>query len=97
MAYARMDRGGGQMPLECDAEHIVDCFTGKSSNPWPHVGQRHVKERIVRCRDCKHMHVVRQWTGIDMPECWLHASRENALGRELTEPDGFCSWGCRKQ
>lgn len=56
-----------------------------------------LKERIVRCRDCEYMHVVRQWTGIDMPECWLHASRENALGRELTEPDGFCAWGERRE
>ena len=55
------------------------------------------REEIVRCRDCKHMHVVRQWTGIDMPECWLHASPESgALGKELTELDGFCAWGERR-
>lgn len=53
-----------------------------------------VRERIVRCRDCKHMHVVRQWSDINMEECWLHASSETgALGKVLTEPDGFCKWG----
>ena len=49
---------------------------------------------LVRCKDCKHMHVVRKWTGKDTPECWLHADSESgALGKEPTEPDGFCKWG----
>ena len=64
-------------------------------DPWTDE-ERLSDEEIVRCRDCKHMHIVRQWTDIDMPECWLHASRENALGRELTEPDGFCAWAERR-
>ena len=49
---------------------------------------------IVRCRDCKHMHTVRHWSGIDINECWLHADPESgALGKEPIEPDGFCAWG----
>lgn len=83
MAYARMERRGGQMPLECDAEHIVDCFTGKSSNPWPHVGQRHVKERIVRCRDCTYC--------TDSP-AWPGAFECDYISRGV-EPDGYCAWG----
>ena len=55
-------------------------------------------ERIVRCRDCKYMHRVRNWLGMDVDECWLHADRESgALGKERTEPDGFCAWGVRKE
>lgn len=56
------------------------------------------RERIVRCRDCEHMHRVRDWLGMDVDECWLHASRETgALGKERTEPDGFCAWGVRRE
>lgn len=55
-------------------------------------------EEIVRCRDCKHMHTVRDWLGMDVDECWLHADRESgALGKERTEPNGFCAWGERKE
>ena len=57
-----------------------------------------VSGEIVRCRDCKHMHTVRSWLGMDVDECWLHADPESgALGKERTEPDGFCAWGERKE
>lgn len=53
---------------------------------------------IVRCRDCKYMHTVRSWLGMDVDECWLHADPESgALGKERTEPDGYCAWGERKE
>lgn len=56
--------------------------------------QKH--EEIVRCRDCVYMHTVRSWLGMDVDECWLHAEPETgALGKEPTEPDGFCAWGER--
>ena len=56
------------------------------------------REPIVRCKDCKHMHVVRHWLGMNVTECWLHADRESgALGKEATEPDGFCAWGERRE
>lgn len=56
------------------------------------------RERIIRCRDCLHMHTVRSWLGMDVDECWLHADKESgALGKEPTEPDGFCSWGERRE
>lgn len=52
----------------------------------------------VRCRDCKHRHRARSWAGTDEDECWLHASPETgALGKVLTDPDGFCAWGKRKE
>ena len=52
---------------------------------------------IVRCRDCRYMHTVRHWLGMDVDECWLHADRESgAFGKEPTEPDGFCAWGERR-
>ena len=54
--------------------------------------------QIVRCRDCIYMHTVRNWLGMDMGECWLRADRESgALGKERTEPDGFCAWAIRKE
>lgn len=56
-----------------------------------------VREAIVRCKDCKHMHTVRSWLGMDVDECWLHADPESgALGKERTEPNGFCKWGERR-
>lgn len=55
------------------------------------------REEIVRCRDCKHMHTVYSWLGMDVDECWLHADPETgALGKNRTEPDGFCAWGERR-
>lgn len=57
----------------------------------------YTKERIVRCRDCRYMHRVRNWLGMDVEECWLHADSESGeLGKNRTEPDGFCAWGERK-
>lgn len=41
---------------------------------------------------------IRNWLGMDVDECWLHASRETgALGKELVEPNGFCAWGERRE
>lgn len=55
-------------------------------------------DAIVRCRDCEYMHTVRSWLGIDEDECWLHADRESgALGKNLTQPDSFCSCGERRK
>ena len=52
---------------------------------------------IVRCRDCKYMHKVRSWLGMDVDECWLHADPETgALGKNRTEHNGFCAWGERR-
>ena len=54
-------------------------------------------ERVVRCRDCRYMHTVRSWLGMDVDECWLHVDPESgALGKERTEPNGFCAWGERR-
>lgn len=72
-----------------------------TSNVYPTMKSKHVAvmlPEIVRCRDCRHMHVVRSWLGMDVTECWLHADPESgALGKEPTEPDGFCAWGERKE
>lgn len=63
----------------------------------PAVRAASLGEEIVRCRDCKYMHTVRHWLGMDVDECWLHADRESgALGKERTEPNGFCAWGERR-
>ena len=74
------------------SEYIIE------SEPTGQHGDRTArKEEIIRCRDCKHMHTVRHWLGMDVDECWLHADPESgALGKERTEPDGFCAWGVRK-
>lgn len=72
---------------------VIDHMTSEG----PCYDQWLTDEPIVRCRDCKHMHTVRHWLGMDVDECWLHADRESgALGKERTEPDGFCAWGERR-
>lgn len=73
------------------AEYVVEEPSDRSPS-W------RVHERIVRCKDCKHRHRVRSWAGTDVDECWLHASPETgALGKVLTDPDGFCAWGERRE
>lgn len=75
------------------SEYIVE-VTGQMPDA---IYERELTE-IVRCRDCKYMHTVRSWLGIDVDECWLHADPESgALGKEPTEPDGFCAWAERRQ
>jgi len=65
-------------------------------NGWTD-GHKAALRGIVRCRNCKHMHTVRHWLGMDVDECWLHADPEcGALGKERTEPDGYCAWGERR-
>ena len=53
-----------------------------------------IMPKIVRCRDCKYMHTISSYLGMDIDECWLHANIETgALGKNFTNPDGFCAWG----
>lgn len=93
------DHGAARSGTECDVREYVQEYAydpiGGSDLCGCSLGER--RERVVRCRDCKHMHVVRQM-GFDVAECWLHASHETgALGKEPTEPDGFCAWGERRE
>ena len=72
------------------AEHIVEEPSDRSAS-W------RVRERIVRCRDCKHGH-----KGGTL--CNLFASWVPIVGGDEyedvpadVEPDGFCAWGERKE
>lgn len=51
------------------------------------------RERIVRCRDCKH---AEEYCDTDMLGC-LHFEQwdycEDQPRQWLVEPDGFCAWG----
>lgn len=74
------------------SEYIVEVI-----GQMPNAIYERALEEIVRCRDCKHMHTVYSWLGMDVDECWLHADPETgALGKNRTEPDGFCAWGERR-
>lgn len=76
-------------------EYIVDLAAHNASAAMALCDGVHGE--IVRCRDCRYMHTVRHWLGMDVDECWLHADRESgALGKERTEPDGYCAWGERR-
>lgn len=80
------------------SEHIIETEICAGTPFVPIGGAGKLREEIVRCRDCKHMHTVKDWCwGVDVDECWLHADHESgALGKEPTEPNGFCAWGERK-
>lgn len=60
------------------------------------------KERIVRCRDCKHARIMRplDWrTGkpSTVIEEWYCGWHSNAEGASDIEPDGYCAWGERRE
>ena len=79
------------------SEHIIETKVFAGTPFVPIGGTDKLREEIVRCMDCKYMHTVRSWLGMDVDECWLHADPESgALGKERTEPDGFCAWGERR-
>lgn len=60
-----------------------------------------VRERIVRCRDCKHVHVrhpLNPTTGVSAGiEDWRCDYFWNAEELPKVQPDGFCSWGKRRE
>lgn len=65
-------------------------------DPWTDE-ERLSDDEIVRCMDCRYRHKVRDWLGMDVDECWLHADRESgALGKVRTDLNGFCAWGERR-
>ena len=59
-----------------------------------------VRERIVRCRDCKYAqvrHPLNPITGIPAGvEDWRCDYFWNADDLPEVEPDGFCAWGVRR-
>ena len=75
------------MTLDCRCDRLAEAE--RKAALW---------DGIVRCGDCKYIHTVRSWLGIDEDQCWLHADHESgALGKEPTQPDGFCAWGRRRE
>lgn len=56
-----------------------------------------VRERIVRCGDCKHCreHDMRAYGG-DRDQLLCHHFSMSSGARWPVEPDGFCKWGVRR-
>lgn len=78
---ANFGRGGAYAPLPTE-EHVAVCTRdGDSVRCWG--GE--VRERVVRCRDCKHYE----------PNTYSYFTCE--LLTFHVQPDGFCSWGVRKE
>ncbi len=63
-----------------------------------HEGHWLTGERIVRCHDCKHCRErdLRAYAGEPDQMVCHHFSMNDRCGW-LVEPDGFCSWGARKE
>ena len=51
------------------------------------------RERVVRCRECRHLDHYRLFTQ-EIYSCMRNADN-NDDGSFLVEPDGFCAWGER--
>jgi len=76
-------RRAGYAPLESAGEYVCECLRD-GDRVFPKWGNE-VCERIVRCRDCK---FCMSYWGADYCDFFSHVTND---------PDGFCSWGCRKQ
>ena len=75
------------------AERIIDLPTEKMATDlrfW-------LRERIVRCRDCKYCreHDMRAYGGDRGQLLCHHFSMSSGAGWPV-DPDGFCSWGERR-
>lgn len=87
-----LGRGGGYEPLPEAGEWVCDCYEHGTGEPWAHVGSRHVHERVVRCRDCRH-YAEHEWVvATDVADvCHFWHGEPTKV-----EPDGFCAWGERR-
>ena len=67
------------------AERIIEMPDGHG------MGTTHIRERIVRCRDCERAtkNGTRCYHFMTL-DCW-----ENPVPSEV-EPDGYCKWGVRR-
>lgn len=61
------------------------------------MGTTHIRERIVRCRDCKHSH--KDGTLCNFFASWvpIAGGDEYECMPADVEPDGFCKWGKRRE
>lgn len=59
-----------------------------------HLREERLREKIVRCRDCKHY-------GSYDGSSWCCRTYEQVpsgtCDYQTVEPDGFCAWGVRKE
>ena len=63
---------------------------------WP-LFTRFTGERIVRCRDCRHMRIIDLSVFYGEHEHdWDICTRVDGVQLNV-EPDGYCSWGERRQ
>lgn len=68
------------------AEYVVEEPSDRSAS-W------RVRERIVRCRDCKHYSEHEWIIATDVSDvCHFWHGEPTKV-----EPDGFCAWGERKE
>lgn len=82
---------GGYEPLPEMGEYVCDCYEHGTGEPWAHVGSSHVHEQVVRCRDCA-MYEEASTCGMDFYVC-----KRFDESYHITEPDGFCAWGERRE
>lgn len=73
-------------------EYIVDCDELPLDNGrflvLPVSVNGHVHERLIRCKDCDHCHMVPGIcaSGDIRHQCWVRFH-----SKHFTDPDGFCS------
>lgn len=67
------------------AERIIEMPDGHG------MGTTHIRERIVRCRDCEH-YAEHEWVIATDVSDVCHFFGDGVK----VEPDGFCKWGVRR-
>lgn len=85
------------------SEYIVDGAEPNSTvlksitkNGYEHEKWLPVRERIVRCRDCKHLR-VEPWDEVLAAQYGAPpVTCERTGDMDDVEPDGFCAWGEKK-
>ena len=74
------------MEYVCD---LTDDYQGIGFEDDGYSGTVERRERVVRCRDCKH--AITSYRG-GLPRC----AGPLVMEATLVSPDGFCAWGERR-
>lgn len=73
---------------------LTDDYPGIGFGDDEYSGTVELRERIVRCRDCKHAECYE--SGLIGP--FILCSHFESEGcKAMVEPDGFCAWGEQRE
>ena len=81
--------------------HVEDAKTLYGNIDFPFPLDAYLREKVVRCRDCRYFYEDRRdtsigWVGVFVcdSEQW---STSSLMPSHKVEPDGFCAWGVPRE